>query len=220
MTHTFDAFIFDLDDTLVDSSAIIDRVMRDWCREHRVPFDAVMKLSKGLRTEDTIAAVAPHLDAKSEAERIEDLEASATEDVKPIKGAEAFLRDIPADKWAIATSSSLSSARHKLRASGLPIPAVLIAAEMVKNGKPHPEAFRLAATQLAADPGHCLVFEDADSGIEAATAADCKVIVVGSGAAAQAPGIIGRITDFTRLSVRADSGRLVVTMSSNPDAWP
>jgi mannitol-1-/sugar-/sorbitol-6-phosphatase len=215
MSHTFDAFIFDLDDTLVDSSAIIHRVMRSWCQEHRIETDKVLRLSRGLRTEDTIAKVAPHLDAKSEARRIEHLEQRASGEVKPIRGAKDFLLRTPRDKWAIATSSSLSSAQHKLSAAGLPVPDVLIASEMVQNGKPDPEAFRLAAARLDSDPSRCLVFEDADSGIEAAEAAGCKVVVIGSDAVAEVSGIIGRVDDFTQVSLRLDNDGLAVSLPPN-----
>jgi beta-phosphoglucomutase family hydrolase len=47
----------------------------------------------------------------------------------------------------------------------------LVCAEDYKNGKPHPEAFLLAAERLNVTPANCLVFEDTDLGIQAATAA-------------------------------------------------
>jgi HAD superfamily hydrolase (TIGR01509 family) len=47
----------------------------------------------------------------------------------------------------------------------------LVCAEDYKNGKPHPEAFLLAADRLGVAPARCLVFEDTDLGIQAATAA-------------------------------------------------
>jgi HAD superfamily hydrolase (TIGR01509 family) len=47
----------------------------------------------------------------------------------------------------------------------------LVCAEDYKNGKPAPDAFLLAAERLGVPPASCLVFEDTDMGIEAATAA-------------------------------------------------
>jgi HAD superfamily hydrolase (TIGR01509 family) len=47
----------------------------------------------------------------------------------------------------------------------------LVCAGDYKNSKPHPEAFLLAAAQLGAEPRACLVFEDTEMGIQAATAA-------------------------------------------------
>ncbi|MEV4826689.1 HAD family phosphatase [Micromonospora sp. NPDC049274] len=48
---------------------------------------------------------------------------------------------------------------------------VLVCAEDYTRAKPDPEAFLLAARQLGVPPGSCLVFEDTDLGIQAATAA-------------------------------------------------
>ncbi len=47
----------------------------------------------------------------------------------------------------------------------------LVCAGEYKSGKPDPEAFLLAATKLGVAPQACLVFEDTDMGIQAATAA-------------------------------------------------
>jgi HAD superfamily hydrolase (TIGR01509 family) len=48
----------------------------------------------------------------------------------------------------------------------------------IKNGKPAPDIFLLAAEKLQADPAHCLVFEDSPAGIEAARAAGMYVVAV------------------------------------------
>ena len=47
----------------------------------------------------------------------------------------------------------------------------LVCAGDYEKGKPHPEAFLLAASRLGVAPASCLVFEDTDLGIQAATAA-------------------------------------------------
>jgi sugar-phosphatase len=46
----------------------------------------------------------------------------------------------------------------------------------VEKKKPHPDIFLFAASQLGVDPTHCLVVEDAISGIAAAKAAGCKAL--------------------------------------------
>ena len=47
----------------------------------------------------------------------------------------------------------------------------LVCAEDYTHGKPAPDAFLLAAERLTVEPSACLVFEDTDLGIDAATAA-------------------------------------------------
>jgi HAD superfamily hydrolase (TIGR01509 family) len=55
---------------------------------------------------------------------------------------------------------------------------ILVCAEDYKLGKPAPDAFLLAASKLKITPEHCLVFEDTDLGIEAATAAGMQSVLV------------------------------------------
>jgi beta-phosphoglucomutase len=51
---------------------------------------------------------------------------------------------------------------------------------MITNTKPHPEIFLLAASKLGIEPRNCVVFEDAEAGVEAALAAGMKCVGVGS----------------------------------------
>jgi len=51
---------------------------------------------------------------------------------------------------------------------------------MITHTKPDPEIFLLAAKKLNLTPSHCLVFEDAEAGVEAAIAAGMKCVGVGS----------------------------------------
>ena len=51
---------------------------------------------------------------------------------------------------------------------------------MITHTKPHPEIFLMAAHKLGVEPDSCVVFEDAEAGIEAAIAAGMKCVGVGS----------------------------------------
>jgi beta-phosphoglucomutase family hydrolase len=55
---------------------------------------------------------------------------------------------------------------------------VLVCAEDYKHGKPAPDCFLMGAEKLAIAPEHCLVFEDTELGIQAATAAGMKSVLV------------------------------------------
>jgi beta-phosphoglucomutase len=51
---------------------------------------------------------------------------------------------------------------------------------LITHTKPDPEIFLLAAYKLGVNPSECLVFEDAEAGVEAALAAGMKCVGVGS----------------------------------------
>jgi len=71
---------------------------------------------------------------------------------------------------------------------------ILVCAEDYTRGKPSPEGFLLGASKLGVAPQHCLVFEDTELGIQAATAAGMQSVLVaqpvrelpGTGAPAEA----------------------------------
>ena len=180
-----DALIFDLDGVLVDSTPCLEHHMRRWAAEHGLDATAVLSLAHGRRTAETIRLVAPHLDAEVEAAAIEAAEAAHTEGVVEMRGARALLAALPPTAWAIATSNSRRRAIMRLHHTGLPIPRILISAESVQQGKPHPEAYLSAAEQLGVDPRRCVVVEDAPAGVSAGRAAGMIVLALVSTHAAR-----------------------------------
>jgi beta-phosphoglucomutase len=75
---------------------------------------------------------------------------------------------------------------------------------MITHSKPHPEIFLLAATRLGVPPASCVVFEDAEAGVEAALAAGMKCVGVGSpGQLGKANKVIARTGDFRISEVSA-----------------
>lgn len=53
---------------------------------------------------------------------------------------------------------------------------VIISADHIKNSKPHPEIYLIAAKTLGVDPKDCIAIEDATNGVKSAKAAGMKVI--------------------------------------------
>jgi len=73
---------------------------------------------------------------------------------------------------AVATSTSRESALALLKTAEIvDYFSVIVAGDEIRNGKPHPEIFLMAAERLGIAPQHCLVFEDSAAGIQAAHAA-------------------------------------------------
>ena len=101
--------------------------------------------------------------------------------VKYMPGAEElvkFLRE-KGVKLAIASGSSQESIKHHLaEVGGTHYFDAIVGGADVKNGKPAPDIFLLAAEKLGAKPEDCYVLEDSPNGINAAYAAGMKAIGV------------------------------------------
>ena len=94
-------------------------------------------------------------------------------------GLDELLNQLEEDKLlkGIATSSSRPDALFCLGQLANRFDAIVTGDE-VKQGKPAPDIFFLAAQSLALSPEHCLVLEDSESGAQAALAAGMSVIIV------------------------------------------
>jgi mannitol-1-/sugar-/sorbitol-6-phosphatase len=174
------AILFDLDGVLVDSTRAVDREWREWARRKGVDGNAVMAIAHGVRTIEVIRRVAPHLDADAEAWEIENEEANDQQGVHVMPGAVALERSIPEGRWGVVTSGTRLLASARLRFCGLPVPKVLVTADDVKHGKPHPEPYLTGAELLGFKPADCLVVEDAPAGIQSARAGGFKVVGITS----------------------------------------
>ncbi|MFE0015352.1 HAD-IA family hydrolase [Mesorhizobium sp. NPDC059054] len=177
--HTFGAFLFDMDGTILSSIAAAERVWAAWAQKHGLDVETFLPTIHGVRAVETIRRLnLPGIDVMAEVEALTQAEFEDVEGIEAIAGAAAFLNALPSQHWAIVTSSPRRLAIRRLEATGLPVPPVMITGEDVANGKPAPDCFLLAAERLGQKPQDCLVFEDAPAGIQAAEAAGTKVVVV------------------------------------------
>src|SRR5580658_10806443 len=196
-TFSCAAILFDLDGVLVDSTGAVDREWRAWAQRKGVDGDAVMAIAHGVRTLEVIQRVAPHLDAESEVRELERREADHQEGVAVMPGAAELVHSIPEGRWGVVTSGTRLLASARLRFCGLPVPKVLVTADDVVHGKPHPEPYLKGAKLLGFSPEDCLVIEDAPAGIQAARAGGMKVIGITStytaDALVHADSVIGKL---------------------------
>lgn len=83
-------------------------------------------------------------------------------------------------KLAIATSSPRPKAMPTLEAAGIPVEmfSEIITGDMVTHKKPHPEIYEAAQKAIGFAKEHCVVVEDAVTGVTAAKAAGLKCIAV------------------------------------------
>jgi sugar-phosphatase len=175
----FAAFLFDMDGTVINSIASAERVWSNWARRHGLDVAAFLPTIHGVRAIETVGRLGlPGVDAAHEADLLLKAEAADLDGILPITGAVAFLEALPPERWAIVTSAPRSLALARMKVAGIPVPAVLVAAEDVSRGKPAPDCFQLGAKRLGLDASDCLVFEDAPAGIAAAEAAQASVMVI------------------------------------------
>ena len=173
------AFLVDMDGTVINSIAAAERIWGTWAQRQGLDVAAFLPTIHGARSVDTIARLRlPGVDAQRESQGITDAEIIDVEGIIEIAGALRFLTSLPPAQWAIVTSAPRALATARLKAAGMPIPAIMVTAEDVKAGKPKPDCYLLAAQKLGVAPVDCLVFEDASVGIEAGEAAGAKIMVV------------------------------------------
>ncbi|WP_259666079.1 HAD-IA family hydrolase [Rhizobium lentis] len=176
---SFDAFLFDMDGTILNSIAAAERVWGAWAWKFGLDPEVFLPTIHGRRAFETISSLGlPDVDPQAEAAAITQAEIDEINGVIAIGGAQHFLSSLPSHRWAVVTSAPSALAKRRIEAAGLPTPAVLVTAEDVQRGKPAPDCFILAAERLSVEPARCLVFEDAEVGIAAATAAGCQVCII------------------------------------------
>ena len=82
-------------------------------------------------------------------------------------------------KVAIATSSTREKSEAVLQSAKVDYRSIVyITGSDVKNKKPDPQLFLLAAERIGIDPVNCVIIEDAPNGVQAAKAAGAKCIAV------------------------------------------
>ena len=175
---TFRAYLFDCDGTIVDSMPLHYIAWKQALGEWGCTFDEDLFYSWGGKPPVEIVAALNQMQGlnmpvEAVAERKESLYFSLLHDLKPVP---EVLEHIVAQHgqipFAVVSGSTRESIVKSLTAVGLldrfPI---LVGSEDYARSKPAPDAFLTAAARLGVAPKDCLVFEDTDMGIQAATAA-------------------------------------------------
>ncbi|MFI8104764.1 HAD-IA family hydrolase [Streptomyces sp. NPDC086023] len=212
---TAKALLLDMDGTIVNSDAVVERCWRDWAVAHGLDPHEAMKIVHGRQGYATMAILLP--DRPMEQNHADNAvmlarETADTEGVVPVDGAPAFMAAIGRLPHALVTSADEALATARMAASALPMPEVRVTAEHVEASKPHPEGFLKGASELGVDPADCVVFEDSGAGIAAGRAAGMRVVGVGPRAGEHGPTV--HVPDLTavRVDTAADGTiRLTVT---------
>lgn len=176
------AILFDLDGTLVESTGAISDILAEWANEIGQPVQTILDFSHGKRSIDIVRAFAAPDQVDEMYTKLTQKFVQSADQTTAISGAKDFLNQLIEQNipWAVVSSSEAILIQARLAAAGLPQPTLFVSAEDVKQGKPSPEGYLLAAEKLGISIQDCVVFEDAEAGVLAAQSATAQVVIVGN----------------------------------------
>ena len=187
MTPRYDAVVFDLDGTLIDTENLCNAAGVTACRRlgHSVDL-AFFESLAGIHDDERVRLISDHIGA--DLDRASFFAAWDREcdilfaDGIPLKPGAADLLAAIAGlglPLGLATSSRYGPAHNKLRLAGIARCFVsVVTFEDVTEAKPAPEPYLLSAERLGAAPARCLAFEDSETGARSAHAAGLTVVQV------------------------------------------
>jgi len=189
MAKEIKAFIFDLDGVITDTAEYHYKSWQSLADEEDLFFNR--EVNEKLRGVSRMASLEIILDGKEVDEDTKKewtdrknayyqkyLEEITKENI--LDDMEAKLKRLKADGYKIAVGSSSRNARKVLKQLKIyDMFDAISDGNSVDNAKPAPDLFLHTAKKLGLKPEECVVLEDAESGVEAALAANMKAVGVG-----------------------------------------
>ena len=172
--------LFDMDGVIIDTEPQYDIIWKAIGEKYCPDIAGLEKLIKGTIFPNILSTYFSHLTE----EELNDLRQMHDEfernmDYPEIQGAIAFVRLLK--EAGVSTGLVTSSGEEKVNAVSKKycfneLFDTVVTAQRIREGKPSPMCFLLAAEDLGADPSECVVFEDSFAGIQAGTTAGMKVV--------------------------------------------
>lgn len=177
------ALLFDLDGTVADTDPVHQRAWLEVLASHGVQGDSEFYRTRiaGRRNAEIVASVLPWLSADAAVQLAEHKEAlfreRAAQGLSALRGLHELLAAAQQRGWATAlvTNAPRANVQHVLSALGLQFP-LLVLAEDLAHGKPHPQPYLSALSQLRVGPEQAVAFEDSPSGVRSAVAAGIATV--------------------------------------------
>lgn len=177
------AIIYDCDGTLIDSEHIAGSVCAAALTSIGIPmtmeaFNTRFNGVPAARTWEILREEIPFTLPAGFNEAINaEIHRRFDDELQPIEGVAEAVRAIGGLK-AVASSTSLPRLRINMEKTGLAplFDPHIYSATQVKRGKPSPDVFLFAASQIGVDPAHAIVIEDSVAGVMAGLRAGMRVI--------------------------------------------
>jgi HAD superfamily hydrolase (TIGR01509 family) len=179
----YELVIFDNDGVVVDSELLANRVLADLLTEHGIPTtleESVLEYMGG-----TLGTVRERIREKATRELPEAFDqeyhdrlfAAFESDLRPVAGIERVLAGLSI-AYCLASSGTIERIERSLTRVGLReyFGERVFSAEHVEHGKPAPDLFLYAASEMGVQPSNCVVVEDSPNGVAAARAAGMTVL--------------------------------------------
>ena len=186
----FEGYIFDCDGTLVDSMPLHYRAWTASFQHHGAPWNWMeddFYASAGIPDRQIVGALNEKYDAQIDPDSVHEYKLEwymeRMSELKPVQAvAEQVQKCLKLGApISVATGSDLALVEPSLKFVGLwDFFRIIVTPADVEHGKPAPDMFLLAAEKMKIAPEKCLVFEDGQAGIDAATAAGMKSVFVDS----------------------------------------
>jgi beta-phosphoglucomutase-like phosphatase (HAD superfamily) len=175
---SFKAYLFDCDGTIADSMPLHYRAWKQALEEWNCEFDEKLFYSwGGMPVAEIISTLNQRHGLNMPVEILANRKESLYFELLPeLQAVPEVLEHIEAGSGRIPFAVVSGSTRESVTASLVSLKLLdrfetMVCAGDYAKSKPDPEAFLLAAARLGAAPQDCLVFEDTEMGIHAATAA-------------------------------------------------
>lgn len=205
--------IFDCDGVLIDSELIFASVDAEALARlgHVLAPAEISRRFSGIPQPDMWAALAAEFDLTLPAGHLQSISDECGRrfqaELKAVAGAGDVLRDLRRAglEVCVASSTRLESLRRNLEWTGLLslVDPHIFSVSQVRRGKPAPDVFLYAASQLGADPADCIVVEDSIAGVTAAGRAGMRAIGF-TGASHAYDGLGDRLADAGAMTVCSD----------------
>ncbi|ATQ77429.1 beta-phosphoglucomutase [Massilia violaceinigra] len=217
MTATRRAFIFDMDGTIVDNMSFHTE---SWIaffqrRGKDIDADEFFRATAGRQGKEIIRShMGEHLNDDEVRVLNDEKELVYRELYEPhrktVMGFDVLIALAKEMNVALAVATAAPNANITFTLDGLDLRRhfdTVVGAADVARGKPHPDVFLLAAERCGVAPEHCIVFEDAPLGVEAARRAGMRAVVLTTTLPAEAfaefDNVIHIASDFSELTIDA-----------------